>query len=68
MKSFFSLALFALSALAQNAHIGVPVEGQTVTAGEELIVQVQRPVSFDPGCITTEFIRLISAELSEPIC
>jgi hypothetical protein len=29
---------------------------------------VQRPVSFDPGCITTEFIRLISAELSEPIC
>ncbi|KAJ5863899.1 uncharacterized protein N7529_005815 [Penicillium soppii] len=49
MKSFFSLALFALSALAQNAHIGVPVEGQTVTAGEELIVQVQRPNSLSPS-------------------
>ena len=51
MKSFFSLALFAVSALAQSAQIGLPHESQKVTAGGEVIVQVQRPVRFNLGCI-----------------
>jgi predicted lysophospholipase L1 biosynthesis ABC-type transport system permease subunit len=51
MKSFISLALFAVSALAQRVQIGLPTENQRITAGDEVVVQVQRPVSFDTGCI-----------------
>jgi hypothetical protein len=44
MQFLFSLAAFAGLALAQNAHIGLPKAGQTVAAGSDVIVQVQRPV------------------------
>lgn len=50
MLLFFSLLLFAISALAQRAQIGLPTEGQEVTAGNDVVVQVQRPVSFNPRC------------------
>jgi len=45
MKSIFSLVLFAAAALAQNAVIGLPTQGQSVTPGTNLTVQVQRPNS-----------------------
>ncbi|OGE58534.1 hypothetical protein PENARI_c001G00491 [Penicillium arizonense] len=45
MKFFASTILFAVSALAQNALIGLPSTGQKVTAGDEIVVQVQRPNS-----------------------
>ncbi|KAJ5645374.1 hypothetical protein N7507_011385 [Penicillium longicatenatum] len=45
MQFLFSLAAFAGLALAQNAHIGLPKAGQTVAAGSDVIVQVQRPNS-----------------------
>jgi hypothetical protein len=45
MKFFASTILLAVSALAQNALIGLPSTGQKVTAGDEIVVQVQRPVS-----------------------
>lgn len=48
MQLFFSLLLFVVSALAQRAQIGLPSEGQKVTAGEDVVVQVQRPVSSNP--------------------
>lgn len=44
MQFLFSLAAFAGLALAQNAVIGLPKAGQTVAAGSDIIVQVQRPV------------------------
>ncbi|KIJ59709.1 hypothetical protein HYDPIDRAFT_140319 [Hydnomerulius pinastri MD-312] len=43
MKSIFSLALFAAAAFAQNAFIGLPTQGQSVSPGSSLIVQVTRP-------------------------
>lgn len=46
MKSIISLAALASVALAQNAGIGLPTSGQTIAAGSDVIVQVQRPVSF----------------------
>ncbi|CAG8367160.1 unnamed protein product [Penicillium salamii] len=45
MKFLYSIALFAISALAQRAQIGLPTEGQDVTAGKEIVVQIQRPNS-----------------------
>ncbi|CAI7582295.1 unnamed protein product [Penicillium bialowiezense] len=45
MKFFFTLALFAISALAQRAQIGLPAEGQEIAAGKDIVVQVQRPNS-----------------------
>lgn len=45
MKSFLSLALFAGVSLAQNAQIGLPLAGQKLEKGSEVIVQIQRPVS-----------------------
>ncbi|KAF9220108.1 hypothetical protein BS17DRAFT_353969 [Gyrodon lividus] len=45
MKSIFSLALFAAAALAQNAAIGLPKQGQSISPGSNLTVQVQRPNS-----------------------
>lgn len=44
MKSVLSLVAFAAAALAQNVAIGLPTAGQKVTAGDDLIVQIQRPV------------------------
>lgn len=58
MKFFFTLALFAISALAQRAQIGLPAEGQEIAAGKDIVVQVQRPVSQNLGClafVTLEF-------------
>ena len=46
MKSIWSLAAFATSALGQAAYIGLPTHGQTLTAGSNVVVQVQRPVRF----------------------
>lgn len=65
MKFLLSLA-FAGVALAQNARIGLPAEGQRLARGSNVVVQVQRPVclivylrlSFFP-CLF--FSRLIDA-------
>jgi hypothetical protein len=49
MKSILSgisLVYLAASALAQNAAIGYPPQGLSVSPGSSLIVQVERPVSF----------------------
>lgn len=58
MKFLYSIALFAISALAQRAQIGLPTENQDVTAGKEIVVQIQRPVSFNLGCIAHEIPTL----------
>lgn len=44
MKSILSLVAFAGAALAQSVAIGLPTAGQEVTAGDDIIVQIQRPV------------------------
>lgn len=49
MKSILSgisLVYLAASAFAQNAAIGYPPQGLSVSPGSILIVQVERPVSF----------------------
>lgn len=43
-ESFFALFFFATAAFAQSALIGLPTFEQTVSAGSNLTVQVQRPV------------------------
>lgn len=43
MKFLLSLALAGV-ALAQNARIGLPAEGQRLARGSNVVVQVQRPV------------------------
>ncbi|KAG1725702.1 uncharacterized protein EDB91DRAFT_1167562 [Suillus paluster] len=43
MKSVLSLALLAVSAFAQNAAIGYPPQGLSVSPGSSLTVQVERP-------------------------
>lgn len=44
MKSFLSLALFSVAALAQSVQIGLPFVGQQLIKGSEVTVQIQRPV------------------------
>jgi hypothetical protein len=46
MKAPYFLALLVATVSAQNAVIGYPAEGQQIAQGEELVVQVQRPVSW----------------------
>lgn len=46
MQFFLSLAALVGVALAQNAGIGFPTEGQKLSPGSNVIVQVQRPVRF----------------------
>ena len=50
MKFFLSLAALVGVALAQNANIGLPTEGQVLSAGSDVVVQVQRPVCFPCRC------------------
>ncbi|KAF7587687.1 hypothetical protein BBP40_006873 [Aspergillus hancockii] len=45
MKAPYILALLAATVSAQNAGIGYPAEGQQISPGDELVVQVQRPNS-----------------------
>ncbi|KAJ5090205.1 hypothetical protein N7532_008889 [Penicillium argentinense] len=45
MKFIASLAALASVALAQNAGIGYPKEAQKLHAGDDVVVQVQRPNS-----------------------
>ncbi|CAI7601224.1 unnamed protein product [Penicillium pancosmium] len=45
MKFLVSLAAIASVALAQNAGIGYPAEGQKLGAGSDTVVQIQRPNS-----------------------
>ncbi|KAG9313272.1 hypothetical protein JVU11DRAFT_5576 [Chiua virens] len=45
VKSLFTLFIFAAAAFAQNADIGLPTYNQTVSPGDALTVQVQRPNS-----------------------
>lgn len=64
MQFLFSLAAFAGLALAQNAVIGLPKAGQTVAAGSDIIVQVQRPVcrhrsSIFQGCLSNQASRTL---------
>lgn len=47
MKFILSLAALAGVAMAQSADIGLPKENQQVTAGEDTVVQIQRPVCQD---------------------
>jgi hypothetical protein len=44
-KSLFALFLLVTVAFAQSADIGLPIYNQAVSAGSDLIVQVQRPNS-----------------------
>ena len=44
MKFFAALIAFAGAALAQNAAIGLPTDGQKIEAGSDTVVQIQRPV------------------------
>ncbi|KAN0077999.1 hypothetical protein V8E55_010056 [Tylopilus felleus] len=43
LKFLFALFLFAAATFAQSVDIGLPTYNQTVNAGSNLIVQVQRP-------------------------
>ena len=43
------MVLFIVVAIAQSATIGLPAENQKLNSGKEVIVQVQRPVSSEPG-------------------
>lgn len=46
MRNILAIAAtFAAGALAQNIDIALPTAGQTVQAGQQLTVQIQRPVS-----------------------
>ena len=45
MKAPYFIAFLAAAVSAQNAFIGLPKKDQEITAGENLVVQVQRPVS-----------------------
>lgn len=45
MKSFFFMVFFVAAAIAQRATIGFPAENQKINSGEEVVIQVQRPVS-----------------------
>lgn len=47
MKAPYFIAFLAAAVSAQNAFIGLPKKDQEITAGENLVVQVQRPVSMD---------------------
>lgn len=47
MKAPYFLAFLAAAVSAQNAGIGFPTKDQEITAGENLVVQIQRPVSSD---------------------
>ncbi|RDX50212.1 hypothetical protein OH76DRAFT_1555756 [Lentinus brumalis] len=44
MKSIIALATLAASALAQSVNIGAPADMSTVTPGNNITVQVNRPV------------------------
>lgn len=44
MKFLVSFAALVSVALAQNAGIGYPTEGQKLEAGSDTVVQIQRPV------------------------
>lgn len=45
MKFFAALVACASAALAQNAAIGYPTDGQKIEAGSDAVVQIQRPNS-----------------------
>ncbi|OOO07978.1 hypothetical protein AFCA_012472 [Aspergillus flavus] len=45
MKAPYFIAFLAAAVSAQNAFIGLPKKDQEITAGEILVVQVQRPNS-----------------------
>lgn len=55
MKFLVSLAAIASVALAQNAGIGYPAEGQKLEAGSDTVVQIQRPV-----CVKNDTIGHVS--------
>lgn len=67
MKFFFSIALFFISAFAQRASIGLPAEEQHINSGKDVVIQIQRPVSWSPcNCHYNISFCLISyPELSE---
>lgn len=43
--TFAAITAFAATALAQNVQIASPKAGQTVQAGQQVTVQIERPVS-----------------------
>ncbi|KNG88757.1 hypothetical protein ANOM_002819 [Aspergillus nomiae NRRL 13137] len=45
MKAPYFLTFLAAAVSAQNAGIGFPTKDQEITAGENLVVQIQRPNS-----------------------
>jgi hypothetical protein len=52
MKSIISLVMLASVSLAQNSIIGLPTAGYTAAKGDNVIVQVQRPV-----CCVSENVK-----------
>ncbi|KAE8376042.1 hypothetical protein BDV26DRAFT_294458 [Aspergillus bertholletiae] len=49
MKVPYVFAFLAAAVSAQNAGIGFPKQDQEITAGADLVVQVQRPNSLTPS-------------------
>lgn len=57
-KFLFALFLLATAVFAQSADIGLPTYNQAVSAGSDLIVQVQRPVC--PPALSSRPVLLIT--------
>ena len=51
MKYILALATLAASALAQSVNIGAPADMTTVTPGNNITVQVNRPVCTSLSCL-----------------
>ena len=54
MKSFFVLAALAASALAQRIAIGSPTDNQQITAGSNINIEVDRPVSLSSSYVLSD--------------
>ena len=63
-QSLFALFFFATAAFAQSATIGLPAYNQTVSPGQDLIVQVQRPVCLSLCFPTGNRLRFFGSQNS----
>lgn len=68
MKSILSLALFVASAFAQGAVIGYPPQGLSVSPGSNLVVQVERPVSFWHAIMPVPQLMLVFTGYIDGFC
>ncbi|THH26700.1 hypothetical protein EUX98_g7494 [Antrodiella citrinella] len=60
MKSIFALAAFATAVYAQSVTIAAPVEGTSVTAGQNFTVDIARPNTLSPSQEVAVVIGLVS--------